>query len=179
MRREQMLLHPPIPGAPRRAPFPSFSIVLELEAAFTRPFRQRLDASMEEPAASVEDDRLDLDRFRSVGQHLPHRLRSVQGLRRRQRRSKGLVHRGGCRQRLARRIVNDLSIDVFFASEDAEAWPARDSEYSLSDPSLSACELFNLVLRHHNEPIFRSSLLSYGGLRRRSGCLSACRHLGA
>src|SRR6266700_3911957 len=89
----------------------------EFQAALARGIRQRLDASVIEIAAAVEDDFLHALRRRSLRQYLSHRLRGVDvgaGL---EALAHGLFKRGRRRQRLAFDVVDHLRIDVLGRAE--------------------------------------------------------------
>src|SRR5882672_6351703 len=84
----------------------------ELQAALARGICQRLDASVKEIAAAVEDDFLDALGRRALRQQLAHRLGGVDvgaGL---LALTHGLLERGGRRQRLAFDVVDHLSVDM-------------------------------------------------------------------
>src|SRR6267142_1309738 len=78
---------------------------------------QRLDASVKEIAAAVEDDFLDALGRRALRQQLAHRLGGVDvgaGL---LALTHGLLERGGRRQRLAFDVVDHLGVDVLGRAE--------------------------------------------------------------
>src|SRR3569833_1098982 len=92
----------------------------ELEAGFAGGVRQGLDAAVVEVAAAIEDHFLDLGRLATLGDQLADGLGRILRSAILDRALYVLVEGRGCCQRPARRVVDDLGVDVLVGAMDAQ-----------------------------------------------------------
>src|SRR6185437_8867375 len=122
------------------------SFRLEVQSAFARGIRERLDAPVIEIAAAIEHDLLDAVLHRALREQLAHGLGGVDvgaGLL-----AHFLFQRGGGRERLALQIVDHLRIDVLRRAEHGKPRTAVRGTAERQPHALLAPGIRNLVYRH-------------------------------
>src|SRR5882762_2248360 len=103
----------PSPSRRRRSPWVrAIQTPLEFETALAGGIGQRLDATMEDIAAAIEDDPVDPRRLGAFGNQFADRDCRVPIGARLQIRLQVCLNTGGRRQRAPGRIVDNLSIDM-------------------------------------------------------------------
>src|SRR3954465_9737349 len=129
----------------------------ELEAGFAGGIGERLDPPVVPEPGSIEDDALDASGFCPLCDQLPDG-RSLLGLGLRGALQLLLDRRGGGERR-ARRVVDDLRVDVVEAAEHREARPALRPRQVKADPvvALASRGAAGGELRHR----VRSSVIGY------------------
>src|SRR6266540_1306453 len=110
---------------------------LELQARFAGRISQRLDAAVVHVAAAIEDDDADALLFGARGDGLTDSSRLV-CLAARPAVACGRLIGAGRGERRARRIVDDLRIDVLQAAEDAQPWPLATAAELHADAAVTA-----------------------------------------
>src|SRR5665648_103018 len=110
------------------------SLHLKIQAVFPAAIRHGLNPAVVEKPVAVEDYFINSLSLGLGRQELAHGLGRVGLLQTAQLVLQLAAQGGGCRQRLAFAIVDDLGIDMFAAAEDRETEPRPAADFLLDPP---------------------------------------------
>src|SRR5438132_4885328 len=134
----------------RRGPRSLSAIALELQSAFARAVRHRLDASVIVIPGAVEHDPSDAERFGLLRRELAHRQRGAHFSRFLPDQSLGQVAHADQSPVLV--VVHDLRVDVLERAKHHQPGPLRVAVDLLSDPKMPAVPPLGAPLRLMDRP---------------------------